>query len=254
MLILCYGITKSGSTLTFELIKGMLHSIGQEQYRLPSELVTARHKINFLESVNKGTIKRLVAAIPNDRMIAVKTHQSINPATFLLLEELQAERKVQVVASYRDPRDICLSLLDAGNSARARGTKPFSEYTDLASTVLPVQRQLLRFQKWASIRGALRLDYELVAFSPDRAIDAIEHAIGIQCDHSQAKRHAFDDAFTQKNKAVMRRHAEELTEQQAQELLRAFGKFIQHVCTKNDDRWLAAFRERFLANAAASRA
>ena len=117
-----------------------------------------------------------------------------------------------------------------------------------------VQRQLLKFQKWASIRGALRLDYEVVAFSPDRAIDAIERAIGIQCDRSYAKRHAFDNAFTQKNKAVMRRHAKELSEQQAQELLSVFSEFIQAVCTKNDDLWFSAFREEFLAKAGASRA
>ena len=88
MLILCYGITKSGSTLAFELIKGMLESAGHPQVRLSDGSVHPGQVVNFLEPVDRGTLKRLLAEI-GDRWIAVKTHSPITNETFGHLERLR---------------------------------------------------------------------------------------------------------------------------------------------------------------------
>jgi hypothetical protein len=254
MLIISYGIPKSGSTLTFELLNGMLASIGHKQTRLADGIVSAGHGINFLEKVNPTVVEGLLGALPRGGHVCVKTHARIDRTTFRLLEDLHTQRKVQVVASYRDPRDICLSLMDAGARARAKGTKAFSECTDLASVVPKVERQLGVFRTWAAITGALRLGYDLVAFSPDKAIDAIEAVLGIASDRAVAKRHAFEDAFTQKNKGVRSRWQRELSAEQQEELATVFDKFIRRVCRRNDDTWFTLYREKFLAQTPAQHA
>jgi hypothetical protein len=46
---------------------------------------------------------------------------------FPWLEDLQARDALQVVVSWRDPRDICLSLLDAGEWSRRLQAGAFTE-------------------------------------------------------------------------------------------------------------------------------
>jgi hypothetical protein len=247
MLIVCYGIPKSGSTLTFELVKGMLISIGHKQTRLPNTLVSEGHSVNFLEKVDPEKIDNLVAAVPPGGYLCIKTHAKIDRRTFRHLETLQAERKVQIIASYRDPRDICLSLVDAGERARAKGMTAFSRTTDIETAMPRVERQIASFRTWGAIKGTLRLGYDVVAFSPDKALDSLERVLGFTCGREAAKKHAFEEAFTQKNKAVRDRHATELTPEQKAELDETFGKFLRRVIERNDDQWFAAHRERFLS-------
>src|SRR5437773_11540492 len=116
MLVLCYGIPRSGSTLAFELAKGTLQSAGFDQATFvndrlgPERLKRAGPDArNYVTGLSKRKIESLIEAIGPDRKIAVKTHSSFPDRMFRWLERLQASGKLQVIASYRDPRDICLS-------------------------------------------------------------------------------------------------------------------------------------------------
>jgi hypothetical protein len=140
MLVLCYGLTKSGSTLAFELIKAMLNSAGHAQERLPDGPVNPGHRVNYVQPLNRQRLNDILSAV-GDRWIAVKTHAGIADPMFTYLEKLQRERRIQVVVSYRDPRDICLAMLDAGSAARTAGVKEFSEITDLAVAATRVAEQ-----------------------------------------------------------------------------------------------------------------
>jgi hypothetical protein len=160
---------------------------------------------------------------------------------------MHASGDLLVVASYRDPRDVCLSLIDAGTRARAKSVKPFSTIVDLPSAIKGLKNQILKFRKWASIRGALRLEYELVAFAPDKAMDLIEQRINLKYDKAAAMKHAFEVAFTQKNKAQPKRHQSELDEDQQQQLTAAFEPFISSVFENADERWFSDYREKVLS-------
>lgn len=251
MLILCYGITKSGSTLTFELIKGMLASAGHVQERLPDGPVNPGHRVNYVQPLDRKRLNQLLAAV-GERRIAVKTHAGFNDPLFPYLEELHRAGRLRIVASYRDPREICLSLVDAGKRARADKKKEFSEVTDLESAVPRVMEQVQKFRRWGAVEGTLRLDYDLVAFSPDAALDRLEACLGIACDRDAAKRHAFDEAFTQKNKARRNRAGEELSEAENAQLLNTFAPFIRDVCHGDGGKWFSSLRAQFLAKAAKS--
>jgi hypothetical protein len=246
MLIICYGITKSGSTLAFELIKGMLESVGHGQVRLPDGAINPGHRINYVQPLDRNRLSQLLEAV-GDRWIAVKTHAGFPDVMLPQLERLQNQQRIQIVASYRDPRDICLSLIDAGHRSRAEGKKEFSEVNDLETAIPRVSEQIVKFNKWAAIKGTLRLDYDLVAFSPDAAIDRIEQSLGFVCDRARAKEHAFEQAFTQMNKGQRSRAREEMSEEQYAELTRTFSSFISNVCEGDGEAWLGGLRERIRA-------
>jgi hypothetical protein len=245
MLIFCYGVTKSGSTLAFELIKGMLATAGHAQERLPDGVVNPGHRVNYVQPLDRKRLNNLLAAV-GERWIAVKTHAGIGDPLFAYLEQLQRENRVQVVISCRDPRDICLSLVDAGETARATGRKEFSEITDLSTAVPGLQQQIEKFEKWSAIRGALLLDYDTVAFETDTAIDRIESCLGIRSDRESAKRYAFEEAFTQKNKGQRNRFREELTAEQNAELVQAFAAMIANFSEGDPTAWIAERRAEIL--------
>lgn len=245
MLVLCYGITKSGSTLTFELVKGMLENAGHPQVRLPDNVVNSGHRVNYIQPITHRRLDDLCAAI-GDRLIAVKTHAALLDPIFHHTEDLQRRGQLQVIASWRDPRDICLSLVDAGKEARASGRREFSLMTDVHVAAYEVSSQIQKFIKWASLKGTLTLEYDIVAFSPENAIDCIESVLGIACDRPKAIRYAFEEAFTQKNKGERNRFRQELNEEDQAALEKRFRIFLQRMYEGDSAQWLAQEREEML--------
>jgi len=247
MLVVCYGIAKSGSTLAYELVRGVLMSAGHSQKKFAHHALKPRGRGNHMASVRPADLESLIEALGDERILAAKTHQCFEDADFRRMEELQHQRKLQVFTSYRDPRDMCLSLIDHGARSREAGRPGFSRVHDLSRAVEVIERAIPKFAKWSSLRGSLRLYFETVAFEPDAAIDVIEAGLGVVCDRKKAKRHAFEKAFTQRNKAQKTRHEEELSATEKEAMLDAFGPFIERVCRSKDDSWFGEFRSQMLA-------
>jgi hypothetical protein len=245
MLVLCYGITKSGSTLTFELVKGMLESAGHPQVRLPDHAVNPGHRVNYIQPITNRRLDDLCTTV-GDQLIAVKTHAALLDPVFQQAEDLQRRGQLQVIASWRDPRDICLSLVDAGKSARVSGRREFSLMTDVHVAAYEVMSQIQKFIKWAALEGTLTLEYDTVAFSPEAAIDRIESILGITCDRDQAMRYAFEEAFTQKNKGERNRFQNELNEDEKLALEKRFQIFLQRMYEGDAVQWFAQEREDIL--------
>ncbi len=248
MLVICYGMAKSGSTLTFELVKGVLESAGFEQKRIHTAGLKPKARTNYLVEISRETLTEIIAAIGPDRMVAVKTHQDCPRALFGWLEDLQKERQLQVITSYRDPRDISLSLLDAGARARSKGAGGFSTINKLEDAAKLIEKAIVKFRKWSSLQGALPLYYDTVANMPDDAISAIEGVLGVSSDHAAVIKHAFEDAFTQKNKAKKNRFEEEMSEIEKAKMHARFAAFIE-ICRGDTKEWFAKCRADMLNGA-----
>lgn len=224
MLVLCYGIQKSGSTLAFEMVAGALCTAGFAQDFIRND--RARATRNFAAKITRDKIEDLVRDIGEGRRIAVKTHSGFPPALSPWLESLVADGALGVVASYRDPRDVCLSLLDAGAKSRAAGVKDFAGIVTLDDAADYVERRVAVFKRWAALKETLTLDYETVAFAPERALDGIERTLSITCDREAVLRFAFREAKTLKNKARPARHRDELGAEDHARLTERFRDFI----------------------------
>ncbi len=250
MLVLCYGMQKSGSTLAFELTCGVLQSAGFAQDFIRNDLHEPREGRvyrNYVEEVTADSVEALIAEIGPARKIAIKTHSTFPDEDFSRLEALQAKGRLQVIASYRDPRDMCLSLLDAGEKSRTLERGGFGKFETLDEAAKFVKGRTARFRKWASLKGTLRLEYETVAYSPDKAVDKLEAVLGVTAIRTEAIRHAFEDAFTQKNKAQRRRHETELEDAQKEALGALFRRFLNNAIDADNQAWYDKCRANILA-------
>jgi hypothetical protein len=253
MLILCYGMPKSGSTLAFELVRGVLQNAGHPQEtfindeRDAGEMAKAGIGLrNFARGLTREKIEGMMTKIGPDRKIVVKTHSRMPAGSFSWLESLHDSGELRVIASYRDPREMCLSLLDAAVKAEKRGLSAFIEKVDLRNAAKGVERRIPHFREWGALKGTLRLDYDTVAFLPNDAIDRIERMLDVVSDREAAKHYTFNLAYTQKNKGKPGRYRE-LNEEQNAELMERFSEFMNRVCTLDDQRWFDERRAGLIA-------
>ena len=250
MIVLSYGMTKSGSTLAFELCKSILQQKGFEQRKLPEEVVAPGHHINFLSDLSVPALARVMQEVAPQEMIVLKLHTPIERPEMAFIESAIAAGEMRLQVNLRDPREICLSLIDAGAKARENERVAFSEIADLEDAIKVVNRQLAVCRRWGAIKGATYLLYNEVAFETPRAVRQICGEFGFPMFAEEELKTVLDrvfvDAFTQKNKAVRDRFKDDLTVRQNEYLLenlRGGQNFIRKVYEKRDFSWFGGARE-----------
>ncbi|MDW8397768.1 MAG: sulfotransferase domain-containing protein [Acetobacteraceae bacterium] len=218
-LYLSYGVTKTGSTLAFELVRAILEQAGADQSRLPDGAVTPGHNINFFAGAVSDQIPAaLEAAASRGGLVAIKTHGRPESGA------RSAARRGRLIGHvvFRDPRDIVLSMLDAGARAREAQLRAFSEIVTLDDALRALERQVSQMQAWLEIPGMMPLLYDRFAFDLPRSVRQLARQLGIEAD-ADAVIAQVEKRFTQKNKAVPSRHEQEMDPADQRRVLERFG-------------------------------
>jgi hypothetical protein len=240
MLVFSYGIPKSGSTLAFRIATGIAMLGGHRQPLQRAELRTIRgHTYNFARELDPAVLPGLAEKFRR-RILVVKTHAHPGPEWIAAYESLAARGLVSAHVNHRDPRDICLALLDAGTMARAKGEMAFSEFVTLEDAIAAVDRYLGELATWEQLPEALTLRYEVAAFRMDEAIDAIKVHFGIGCPNWLVRLYAGRIAFTHRNKAIPERHRSEMDPGTAARLTRMFRPYLRQMGYEAVSRGAAA--------------
>lgn len=281
MLVISYGIPKSGSTLAFQLATGVamlgghwqpklsaalrwpgapLFLVNPRRVRLPKEpsgalahwrlslglqvaawranrgkpgapfldpaLGVSRHDVLFAEELDPAALPRL-AEVARDRVLLLKTHAAPSPAWIDAYRALAARGQCQAHVNHRDPRDICLALVDAARRYRAWGLPQFTEFVDLEAASAGVRRYLSEIVRWNDLPNTLHLHYETCAFRTDAAIDLIKADLGISCANELVRHYAMRLAHTQRGRATPDRHRLELDPAQAARLTETFLPYLR---------------------------
>jgi hypothetical protein len=244
MIVLSYGMTKSGSTLAFELCKSVLQQRGFEQRRLPNGVVAQGHHINFINDVSIPVLRQAMEEVSSTEIIAIKVHAAVHLPAIPFVETAISQGQLKVHVNLRDPREICLSLVDAGVKAREKNRTAFAEIRSLDDAAEVASRQLLVCRRWGSITGALHLFYNEVAFDTSLAVRQMCADFDFPMFNDEELKvvldRVFNDAFTQRNKAVKDRYKDELTLRQNEfllEELKGAQAFIRRVCEQRDFSW-----------------
>lgn len=225
MVVFCYGIPKSGSTLAFQIARAVAVLAGHPQWRMDPPLRSPGHKVNFQQVLDPALLQA-VAARAGRRVLLVKTHDRPGAAWIEAYRALARRGEAAAIVNHRDPRDICLSLCDAGRAARAAGETAFAEFASLQDAAARVEGYLAELAVWRDLPGLLELRYEHCAFRMDEAIDAIQAHLGLAGPHWPVRLYAGRLAFTHRNKAVPERHARELAAPERAMLEARFGDYL----------------------------
>lgn len=225
MLVFSYGVPKSGSTLAFQIARAAAIVGGHPQRLLPPPLRSPGHKVNFQQRLEPELLRRLAARV-GERILIVKTHDAPRPDWVDAYRDLAARGQAAAIVNHRDPRDICLSLCDAGRAARAEGESAFAEFVTLADAAARVRDYLTELEAWRGLPRLLELRYEVCAFRMDDAIAAIKTHLGLRGPAWPVRVYAGRVAFTHRNKAVPERHVAELGAAERASLDVAFAPYL----------------------------
>lgn len=228
LVYITYGMPKSGSTLAFNLTRAVLEDAGVTQ--TPVEAV-APGVFNFVEVIRPVELSALYDAARKapKRPVAVKTHSGL----WGCVERALAEGRVMAQANCRDPREIALSMIDAGRENRAWGKRNGEVIATPRDALPAVQAHVGKFAKWAAQPGVLTLNYDLVAFDTERAAGRIAAHLGLDVDVAACARAALAHGNL-RNKAIRARWRDEMSARDAALYAETFADFIaRHVASSS---------------------
>lgn len=225
MLVFSYGVPKSGSTLAFQIARAAALFGGHPQRLLPPPLRTPGHRVNFQQRLDPDLLWR-TAQRAGDRILVIKTHDAPGADWVAAYRALAERGQAAAIVNHRDPRDICLSLCDAGRLAREKGESAFAEFVTLADAAARVKGYLAELEAWRGLPGLLELRYEVCAFRMDEAIAAIKAHLRLRGPAWPVRLYAGHIAFTHRNKAVPQRHVAELGAAERASLDAAFAPYL----------------------------
>lgn len=171
-LYISYGVTRSGSTLAFNLALRLLRLAGYPQRQLPAPLVPDEHGFNY---INEPKQAHLAATRPGE-LLAIKTHGAPDEAAGWLRAG-QALGHLVV----RDPCAIALSLLGAGRLARTEGGG-FAGIDSLETALAHLRTQDRYVAEWVAQPNMLLLRYDELARDPAGCVGRMARQVGIRPD------------------------------------------------------------------------
>jgi len=241
LLYFSYGMTKTGSTLAFQLVRSALDLCGFPQDRVPLDVVNPVLRRNFVNHISERQLSELKdEAKKRGYPIALKTHMRPDPCVVEMIQSGEAIAH----ACYRDPRDMALSMLDHAQKSRETGGEEFAELTSLAQTFTNIRSQHDSLTAWLRLPNVMPLYFEDIAFNTVKTARRILKQLNLKLDPEVLADVVQTQRFTQKNKALRTRHAEELgadiSAEIAAEFAPLFERFIHNRNNLTDEILLPA--------------
>lgn len=235
MIVISYGIPKSGSTLAFEMAKAILEIDGSPQRRVDDKLLgQTEHGVNFVREWTDDRLGRLLEATRGSWLV-VKTHAP--PAylsTDVVLDAIAGgELRIHVV--FRDPRDTVVSMVDHGIRARQNNTRGFSTIRGIEDAIAGLSAHMEYFRRWGSY-PSLKLAYEEFAFDPSVGPSRIADDLGVAVDPARVWE-MVERRFTQRSVARPERYRTELWPDEITRIEQAFPLFLDLVRGRTHVGW-----------------
>ena len=223
LLYFSYGMTKTGSTLAFQLVRTALDLCGFPQDRVPLDVVNPILRRNFVNHITPRQLDALKdEAKKRGYPIALKTHMRPDDC---VVEAIQSGEAI-AHACYRDPRDMALSMLDHGAHSRKTGGEEFAELTTLEQAFTNIRSQHDSLTAWLRLPGVMPLYFEDIAFNTVETARRILAHLKLKLDPDVLADVVKTQRFTQKNKAVPRRYPEEMETSLSASIAKEFAPLI----------------------------
>ncbi len=175
MIYICYGITKSASTFLYQLTEELFSAAGYTVCRIRRPKRGDRE--NYYDQITAPLIDKIERRAKG-RAVVLKTHGRLDPAVARYIED----GRVKACATYRDPREIAMSMADNGARSRELGILPFSEIVKPEDALPSIDLQIAYLAEWLAVPGVETFSYNEVCFSTCNALRRIRDQIGVTVD------------------------------------------------------------------------
>jgi len=236
MIVIQFGIHKSASSFLAQLIEACLieaeHSVLRKLSTKPDDQFFAEHE-RFEQTKTKTVI--------------LKQHARPKP----LARQKVADGKALVIASYRDPRDAALSVLEASEQERkALNNNKIAAIHTLDDAVDLIRKDYTAFFEWAKTERMTCISFDTLATDVETAIGVICRSLNISASSKNVASLFSDKTKIQRfNKGKLDRHKDEMSFEDQARIMKRFddySEFVrsQEVSKANTPRWWRSLRDR----------
>jgi len=225
MILIAYGLPKSASTFVFFTLTNLGEGAGETVWnRLDARMPEGRRN-PYQPDIDAGYLDLVRANWPENELLPVKTHCSLNR---VLAREILSGG-IKACASFRDPRDSVLSLLDAGARDRADGKDSFfAGLHTIEDAIDVVGLQILKTMGWLELPGVMPVPFQLAARHPDTLTRKLAAFAGTQDALSRVDQATPDkENVPEYNKGALNRHEAELSRADRARIEDQFGFHIR---------------------------
>jgi hypothetical protein len=240
MIIICHGMVKSASSFVTQI---SLNLINASSAVLGGNIVDLRkyyQPSNGLFLDDSADLDRIVSEAiadsefnDNDFML-IKLHRSCTS----YISELIENGSVIAVSTYRDPRDIALSLVDAARIDEEKKKDRFTAYKKINDTIGAVDYQISCFKTWANVKNVELISFEDVADKPYEVCSRIAARLKISFEESVVSNLLSNkENIWEYNKGKKNRWKDEFSDQENFEWknrVKDFYNYIDSVTLKSD--------------------
>lgn len=224
--VFSYGMTKSGSTLAFELARTALELSGFPQPLLPGDATGTARKINFAGHLDDGNIAMLGEAVRDiGHPVVVKTHTRPDPCVIGMIDRGDAI----IQASYRDPREMALSMIDHGDRSRAAGKPAFANIETLDDAMRDISSQIDTLTQWLYRPNCLPLYYEDLAFRSLGTARRILRQLQLDIPAGKVIGYVLRERFIQLNLGIKKRFQGQMDEADQRMFRQTYHLFYRHL-------------------------
>ncbi len=160
-IIISNGLPKSGSTCVTYTCTAIAERLNGKTTADLKFAIGMPDLVDFVPSPDERLIKTIEkASLAHDAMIVLKSHCGLDE---FLRSSVEAGR-ILLVASFRDPRDTALSMLDAGTIERKAGsTRYFHQFKDIEQVIRPIKFASRKLADLNQLPGVCLIPYHLIA-------------------------------------------------------------------------------------------
>jgi len=183
-------------------------------------------KQNVFQMLNPKSCEGFFQSIPDDKFYIIKTHGSFCSPIKLAL----ANGKVKALASYRDPLDIAISLLDAGRKERlkvAEKQREFAHIYTLDDTIKAIDWSVAEADKWLSDPHVKNIPYSNILNTPESVATELQDffVLGEHATAASSKYLSNKEKILEYNVGGIGRWRNRLTNREANQLMDRYKDF-----------------------------
>ena len=190
MVIVQYGLAKSGSSFIYQLLTDIFQNrfvCWSDYFEQRNSMVPAKFQGDYI-AIPGGEIEEIMSLIPKLEFFLFKTHDApFHSNKNEYSEEFNSrlrnwitEGELKIVATFRDPRDMCISYLDHAEAHR-RGEKDFFDnkiYSPF-DAIPNVVNEYRILNYWKPFEEIHWISYDQICQEPYRVLEAIKKYIGL---------------------------------------------------------------------------
>jgi len=215
MIVISAGFMKSASTLIHDYQVDMIALASKRNGQKQLEKFSSGRGAAYRGKLDLKTFLILIVINFLYGDVALKTHSG--PTFFVRV--LVALRLAKVTYSYRDPRDVALSMLDHGNRTRKKGenfkdNRGFSNVHEVTDALPKVREEIDNWYGWRDFGSVLLIRYEDFMTEKAKCLQAIAQHLGYDLSQEdvQTLLNKYTDLKSRNfNKGTVERYKEELS-------------------------------------------